>query len=184
MCRSRIPYRTVSDGSHAMRIAIAAVRLSVPDNSIDRLESLFIQKPAQSSKGATRRKSNMSAIGQAIQTIRRGSNELIVEEELAKKLASGRKLRVKLGLDPTAPDLHLGHTVVLNKLRDFQSLGHQVQFLIGDFTGMIGDPSGKNQTRPPLTREEILANATLTSRGCSFFQRAMVAGGSNDSSSM
>src|SRR5438132_13564780 len=141
------------------RIAIAAVRLSVPDNSIDRLESLFIQKPAQSSKGASRRKSNMSAIGQAIQTIRRGSDELIVEEELAKKLASGRKLRVKLGLDPTAPDLHLGHTVVLNKLRDFQQLGHQVQFLIGDFTGMIGDPSGKNQTRPALTREEILANA-------------------------
>jgi len=106
-----------------------------------------------------RRKSIMSAIGQAIQTIRRGSDELIVEEELAKKLASGRKLRVKLGLDPTAPDLHLGHTVVINKLRDFQELGHQVQFLIGDFTGMIGDPTGKNQTRPRLTREEILANA-------------------------
>jgi tyrosyl-tRNA synthetase len=101
----------------------------------------------------------MSAIGQAIQTIRRGSDELIVEEDLAKKLANGRKLRVKLGLDPTAPDLHLGHTVVINKLRDFQELGHQVQFLIGDFTGMIGDPTGKNQTRPPLTREEILANA-------------------------
>jgi tyrosyl-tRNA synthetase len=101
----------------------------------------------------------MSAIGQAIQTIRRGADELIVEEELAKKLASGRKLRVKLGLDPTAPDLHLGHTVVINKLRDFQQLGHQVQFLIGDFTGMIGDPTGKNQTRPPLTREEIVKNA-------------------------
>jgi len=101
----------------------------------------------------------MSAIKQAIQTIRRGSEELIVEEELAKKLSSGRKLRVKLGLDPTAPDLHLGHTVVINKLRDFQQLGHQVQFLIGDFTGMIGDPTGKNQTRPPLTREEILKNA-------------------------
>ena len=101
----------------------------------------------------------MSATEQAIQTIRRGCEELIVEQELAKKLASGRKLRVKLGLDPTAPDLHLGHTVVINKLRDFQSLGHQVQFLIGDFTGMIGDPTGKNQTRPPLTREEILANA-------------------------
>jgi tyrosyl-tRNA synthetase len=101
----------------------------------------------------------MSAIEQAIQTIRRGSDELIVEAELKKKLATGRKLRVKLGLDPTAPDLHLGHTVVINKLRDFQSLGHQVQFLIGDFTGMIGDPTGKNQTRPPLTREEILANA-------------------------
>jgi tyrosyl-tRNA synthetase len=101
----------------------------------------------------------MSAIQQAIQTIRRGADELIVEEELAKKLASGRPLRVKLGLDPTAPDLHLGHTVVINKLRDFQNLGHQVQFLIGDFTGMIGDPTGKNQTRPPLTRAEIDRNA-------------------------
>jgi len=101
----------------------------------------------------------MSAISQAIETIRRGADEVIVEEELAKKLASGRKLRIKLGLDPTAPDLHLGHTVVINKLRDFQQLGHQVQFLIGDFTGMIGDPSGKNQTRPPLTRAEIEKNA-------------------------
>jgi tyrosyl-tRNA synthetase len=101
----------------------------------------------------------MSAIEQAIQTIRRGADELIVEEELAKKLASGRKLRIKLGLDPTAPDLHLGNTVVINKLRDFQRLGHQVQFLIGDFTGMIGDPTGKNQTRPPLSRAEIEKNA-------------------------
>jgi tyrosyl-tRNA synthetase len=101
----------------------------------------------------------MTLIDQAVKTIRRGSHELISEEELRKKLASGRKLRVKLGLDPTAPDLHLGHTVVLNKLRDFQQLGHQVQFLIGDFTGMIGDPTGKNQTRPPLTREEIEKNA-------------------------
>ena len=104
-------------------------------------------------------KSNSQAIEQATQTIRRGSEELIVEDELRKKLLSGRKLRVKLGLDPTAPDLHLGHTVVINKLRDFQNLGHQVQFLIGDFTGMIGDPTGKNQTRPPLTREEIEKNA-------------------------
>ena len=101
----------------------------------------------------------MCSIEEAIQTIRRGAVELIVEEELAEKLASRRKLRVKLGLDPTAPDLHLGHTVVINKLRDFQQLGHQVQFLIGDFTGMIGDPTGKNQTRPPLTREEIERNA-------------------------
>jgi len=101
----------------------------------------------------------MSAIEQAIRTIRRRCEELIVEQELAKKIASGRRLRVKLGLDPTAPDLHLGHTVVINKLRDFQSLGHEVQFLIGDFTGMIGDPTGKNQTRTPLTREEIIANA-------------------------
>jgi tyrosyl-tRNA synthetase len=104
-------------------------------------------------------KSNSLAIEQAIQTIRRGSEELIVEDELRKKLSSGRPLRIKLGLDPTAPDLHLGHTVVINKLRDFQNLGHQVQFLIGDFTGMIGDPTGKNQTRPPLTREEIEKNA-------------------------
>jgi tyrosyl-tRNA synthetase len=101
----------------------------------------------------------MSPFAQAIETIRRGCDELIVEEELARKLAAGRKLRVKLGLDPTAPDLHLGHTVVINKLRHFQELGHQVQFLIGDFTGMIGDPTGKNQTRPPLSREQILANA-------------------------
>jgi tyrosyl-tRNA synthetase len=101
----------------------------------------------------------MSATGQAIQTIRRGCDELISEAELAKKLAQNRPLRVKLGLDPTAPDLHLGHTVVINKLRDFQRLGHQVQFLIGDFTGMIGDPTGKNQTRPPLNREEIEKNA-------------------------
>jgi tyrosyl-tRNA synthetase len=126
---------------------------------MDPLESLEFHKPAQSSKEARVEKITMSAIGQAIQTIRRGAEELIVEEELKNKLASGRKLRIKLGLDPTAPDLHLGHTVVINKLRDFQNLGHQVQFLIGDFTGMIGDPTGKNQTRPPLTREEIERNA-------------------------
>jgi len=96
---------------------------------------------------------------EALALIRRGCDELIVEEELAKKLASGRVLRIKLGLDPTAPDLHIGHTVVINKLRHFQELGHQVQFLIGDFTGMIGDPSGKNQTRPPLSREQIQENA-------------------------
>ena len=126
---------------------------------MDRLESLVIQKPAESSKDPSGCLLNKSRIAQAIETIRRGAVELIVEEELAKKLASGRVLRVKLGLDPTAPDLHLGHTVVINKLRDFQTLGHQVQFLIGDFTGMIGDPTGKNQTRPPLSREQILANA-------------------------
>jgi len=101
----------------------------------------------------------MKDASEALAIIKWGSDELIVEEEMVRKLKSGRTLRVKLGLDPTAPDLHLGHTVVINKLRDFQNLGHQVQFLIGDFTGMIGDPTGKNQTRPPLTREEILANA-------------------------
>jgi len=101
----------------------------------------------------------MASVQEALELIRRGCDELIVEDELAKKLATGRPLRVKLGLDPTAPDLHLGHTVVINKLRHFQTLGHQIQFLIGDFTGMIGDPTGKNQTRPPLTREEIQENA-------------------------
>jgi tyrosyl-tRNA synthetase len=95
----------------------------------------------------------------AMAVILRGADELIVEAEMRKKLESGRKLRIKLGLDPTAPDLHLGHTVVLNKMRQFQDLGHSVIFLIGDFTSMIGDPSGRNSTRPPLTREQIEANA-------------------------
>ncbi len=101
----------------------------------------------------------MADVTEALARIKRGCDELIVEEELVKKLMTGRVLRIKLGLDPTAPDLHLGHTVVINKLRHFQDLGHQVQFLIGDFTGMIGDPTGKNQTRPPLSREQILENA-------------------------
>jgi len=91
--------------------------------------------------------------------IKRGSDELLVETELAEKLKSGRPLRIKAGFDPTAPDLHLGHTVLINKLRHFQELGHHVMFLIGDFTGMIGDPTGKNSTRPPLSREQILENA-------------------------
>jgi tyrosyl-tRNA synthetase len=95
----------------------------------------------------------------ALAIIKRGAHELILEADMRKKLESGRKLRIKLGLDPTAPDLHLGHTVVLNKLRQFQDLGHTVIFLIGDFTSMIGDPSGRNTTRPPLTREQIEANA-------------------------
>ncbi len=101
----------------------------------------------------------MVPVAEALERIKRGCDELITEEELVRKLKAGRPLRVKLGLDPTAPDLHLGHTVVINKLRDFQELGHTVQFLIGDFTGMIGDPTGKNQTRPPLSREQILENA-------------------------
>jgi len=101
----------------------------------------------------------MSEIDRQLRIIKRGCDELIVEAELRDKLKSGRPLRVKLGMDPTAPDLHLGHTVVINKLRQFQDLGHHIQFLIGDFTGMIGDPSGKNATRPPLSREQILQNA-------------------------
>lgn len=91
--------------------------------------------------------------------IRRGVGELLIEAELVEKLKTGRPLRIKAGFDPTAPDLHLGHTVLINKLRHFQDLGHHVMFLIGDFTGMIGDPTGKNTTRPPLSREQILDNA-------------------------
>ena len=101
----------------------------------------------------------MGTVEEQLRVIKRGCDELLVEAELAERIASGRPLRVKLGMDPTAPDLHLGHTVVLNKLRQFQDLGHHVQFLIGDFTGMIGDPTGKNTTRPPLTRDQIQDNA-------------------------
>lgn len=91
--------------------------------------------------------------------IRRGAAEIINEEELIKKLAKGKPLRVKVGFDPTAPDLHLGHTVVMHKMRHFQELGHHIVFLIGDFTGRIGDPTGRNETRPPLTEEQVLENA-------------------------
>jgi tyrosyl-tRNA synthetase len=101
----------------------------------------------------------MSAISDALLIIKRGCDELLVESELVGKLKTGRRLNIKLGMDPTAPDLHLGHTVVINKLRHFQDLGHHVQFLIGDFTGLIGDPTGRNATRPPLSREQILENA-------------------------
>jgi len=101
----------------------------------------------------------MTSIEQQLEIIRRGANELLVESELRGKLASGRPLRVKAGFDPTAPDLHLGHTVLINKLRQLQDLGHHVLFVIGDFTGMIGDPSGRNATRPPLSREDVQANA-------------------------
>ncbi len=94
-----------------------------------------------------------------LQEIKRGADELLVEAELVEKLKKRRPLRVKAGFDPTAPDLHLGHTVLLNKLRQFQMLGHQVIFLVGDFTGMIGDPTGKNATRPPLTPEAVAENA-------------------------
>ena len=96
---------------------------------------------------------------QSLNLIKRGADELLVEAELIERLRSGRPLRVKAGFDPTAPDLHLGHTVLINKLRHFQELGHHVMFLIGDFTGMIGDPTGRNATRPPLSREQILENA-------------------------
>ncbi len=101
----------------------------------------------------------MTEVQKALSLIKRGADELLIEADLVDKLKSGRPLRVKAGFDPTAPDLHLGHTVLINKLRHFQELGHHVMFLIGDFTGMIGDPTGRNATRPPLSREQILDNA-------------------------
>jgi tyrosyl-tRNA synthetase len=101
----------------------------------------------------------MASTEEALALIKRGAEEILLESELVKKLEEGRPLRIKAGFDPTAPDLHLGHTVLLNKLRQFQDLGHEILFLIGDFTGMIGDPTGKNTTRPALTREEVEDNA-------------------------
>lgn len=101
----------------------------------------------------------MKSVEEQLALIKRGAEEVLVEAELIEKLKRGQPLRIKAGFDPTAPDLHLGHTVLINKLRQFQELGHQVVFLIGDFTGMIGDPSGKSATRPPLTREQVLDNA-------------------------
>jgi len=101
----------------------------------------------------------MPSVTEAMQIIRRGAHEILLEDELEKKLKEDRPLRIKAGFDPTAPDLHLGHTVLINKLRQFQDLGHEVMFLIGDFTGMIGDPTGKSATRPPLTRDDVIENA-------------------------
>jgi len=101
----------------------------------------------------------MASVQEALAIIKRGAEEVIVEDDLIKKLESGRKLRVKAGFDPTAPDLHLGHTVLLNKLKQLQDLGHEIFFLIGDFTGMIGDPTGKSVTRPALTKEQVAQNA-------------------------
>lgn len=101
----------------------------------------------------------MTELNTVLAELKRGVEEILSEADLIEKLKENRPLKIKLGADPTAPDIHLGHTVVLNKLRQFQQLGHEVYFLIGDFTGMVGDPSGKNTTRPPLTREDVLANA-------------------------
>jgi len=101
----------------------------------------------------------MHSLDDSLALIKRGADEILLEAELVERLKSGRRLRIKAGFDPTAPDLHLGHTVLINKLRQFQDLGHEVLFLIGDFTGMIGDPTGKSVTRPPLTRDEVIENA-------------------------
>ena len=99
------------------------------------------------------------SIDQIISELKRGVEDVYSEADLVEKLKENRPLRIKLGADPTAPDIHLGHTVVLNKLRQFQNFGHEVIFLIGDFTATVGDPSGKNATRPPLSREDVLRNA-------------------------
>ena len=104
-------------------------------------------------------KSPMKSLEQQLEIIQRGADEILVEKELIAKLKEGRPLRIKAGFDPTAPDLHLGHTVLINKLRQFQDLGHEVLFLIGDYTGMIGDPTGKSATRPPLTEDDVKRNA-------------------------
>jgi tyrosyl-tRNA synthetase len=101
----------------------------------------------------------MTEVAEALAILKRGTVEVLLEHDLAKKLARGQPLRIKAGFDPTAPDLHLGHTVLLTKLRQFQDLGHEALFLIGDFTGMIGDPTGKSATRKPLTRDEVIENA-------------------------
>ena len=106
-----------------------------------------------------RKRINMTSLEDSLALIKRGADEILVEAELVEKLKKNKPLRIKAGFDPTAPDLHLGHTVLINKLRQFQDLGHEVLFLIGDFTGMIGDPTGKSATRPPLTRDDVIENA-------------------------
>ncbi len=101
----------------------------------------------------------MKTVEEQLAIIKRGAEEILVEKELVEKLESGKPLKVKAGFDPTAPDLHLGHTVLINKLKQFQDLGHEILFLIGDFTAMIGDPTGKSATRPPLSEDDVLRNA-------------------------
>src|SRR5690606_34563157 len=101
----------------------------------------------------------MTSIDGIMSVIKRGTAEVIQEDSLIERLRSGKRLKIKAGFDPTAPDLHLGHTVLLNKLRQFQDLGHEIIFLIGDFTGLIGDPTGKNETRKPLTEQQVAENA-------------------------
>jgi len=137
----------------SLRYTVAFFRIHLPRVGFDRhrISDISDRKAESAIKSMSH--------SQDLELIRRGAHEVIVEEDLRRKLAKGKPLRVKAGFDPTAPDLHLGHTVVLNKMRQFQDLGHHVMFLIGDFTGMIGDPSGRNVTRPPLTPEQIAENA-------------------------
>src|SRR5258706_2525393 len=162
--RSTVPNAATTPNSGTATAAADHRRRLPPERVTIPISSLCMFRSRLNRKSLTNKRPishlhTMSDIDNQLKVIRRGCDELIVEAELREKLKSGRPLRVKLGLDPTAPDLHLGHTVVINKLRQFQDLGHHVQFLIGDFTGMIGDPSGKNATRPPLSREQILLNA-------------------------
>lgn len=110
--------------------------------------------------------SNFLPAEEQLALIQRGTHEIISEEDLLKKLKENRPLKIKAGFDPTAPDLHLGHTVLINKLKTFQDLGHDVTFLIGDYTAMIGDPTGKSATRPPLSREQVLENAKPIKNRC------------------
>ena len=111
----------------------------------------------------------MTEVSQAFAEIKRGAEEILLEDELLEKLKQGKPLKIKAGFDPTAPDLHLGHTVLINKLRQFQELGHEVIFLIGDFTGLIGDPTGKNVTLNRLQKSKYLLTLKLTSSKCSKF---------------
>ena len=101
----------------------------------------------------------MSSINEQLRELKRGTEEILVEKDFIQRIKSKKPLKIKVGFDPTAPDLHLGHTVIINKMRQFQEFGHEVIFLIGDFTGMIGDPSGANETRPVLTKEKVKENA-------------------------
>ena len=160
--------RKRDDGVEFRLVGIGNSEQQTPVSAVEFLDEpeLCHEKPVFALTGALKRalsdKScyiSVPSVEESLELIRRGADEILVEKELVNKLEQGRPLRVKAGFDPTAPDLHLGHTVLINKLRQFQDLGHEVMFLIGDFTGMIGDPTGKSATRPPLTREQVLENA-------------------------
>lgn len=150
-----MPSEYVREGFFFMQILSASL-LSVEKESNGRHHIRFFS--SETSAGTVMASSEIS-INEQLEIIRRGADEILLEADLVAKLKEARPLRIKAGFDPTAPDLHLGHTVLLNKLRQFQDLGHEIIFLIGDFTGMIGDPTGKSATRPPLTEEDVRENA-------------------------
>src|SRR6187200_3451852 len=143
-----------------VKIMLLAYYLNAPLERRGKLSRIIrTRNPQISHRENSHTGSHMASLTDQLDTIKRGSDELLVEAELVERLKAGRPLRVKAGFDPTAPDLHIGHTVLINKLRQLQDLGHDVVFLIGDFTGMIGDPTGKSATRPPLTAEQVQENA-------------------------